>query len=644
MLMEYTKKIGFPHTPHLRFLASSRKNHPLLDKLIIEKCNDQVFPCNFTNPLKMYPMIRRYLSMFILLVLSACSENKLQHASDAEWKQWHSYLDLADAQPDRVTQFADSALIFARSHGMTDTGCYRPWELKARAARKEGLTDEALAWLDSIRLAASDRGHEAVEVRALMAIGQTLLQLPDWQLAEGPFQDALDLVETSDLQSEKPYVLYAWSNILRRSGKLKGAMDTLAMATSLFQSAGNGQFIAHALYAMGEIQMDSRDTLAAASYFRAAVDKFNEREQDRIFSSRGYVQLSALTLKKNPDSALFYFNASVAVNPGHQFPYTHYKGLLLMGNHFVRQQRPGTAIPFLDSAIQFARVKSNKTWEWNARLGRAVASLQAGNRGMYDSMMRSSAMAAMEGNNINEFTTSLRDWQGFFKGIGQEKSAAMLNEWTDPSQFVSKGNIPVAQPKTIREMPASRRASIQKRRNIRLAIGTSAFVLVVLGVWRIIVYRRNLAFLSYRERSEKLAADRKYRRDVLADTNNSPASEANRLVLDRECRVLAMEQLFEQERLHLRPDASFPELCKRLGENERSFRSVLSDMYDAEFELLLDEWRVEEAIRLLREGAKGSAIAGSCGFSDEKTFKRTFRKITGVTPARFLKMPMRPIR
>lgn len=589
-------------------------------------------------------MDRIILTLLLMLALAACSVNTGREASVDEWKQWQSYLDQAEAQPEQTQQFADSALIFARSHEMTDTGCYRPWELKARAARRESLTDEAVIWMDSVRLTAADRGHEPVEARALIAIGQLYMMTGEWQLAELPFRDALELTDDSGLDQEKSFALLAWSSFLRRSGKLIGAIDTLELAAGMFGKAGNLRFVGHSLHAQGEIYLDGKDTLKAESNFRAAITAFSAKPEDKTFASRTYGQLSALSLKRNTDSALFYFNAALAVDPTHQFPAAYFNNLMLLGNHYIRAQQPGSARPFIDSAIAFSKSRKNKQWESQGLIRKAIVFLQTGDKLMFDSMMRGAVFIAMEGNRLSEFEQELRGWQDLFKGTGQQNSATQLAAWADPKQFIRSGNIPVVQPQTIREIPASRRASIRKKQNMRLAIGLSAFLLVSVGIWRIVVYRRNNAFLTYRERSEKMAADRKYRRDVLADTNNNPASEANRLVLERECRVLAMEQLFEQERLHLQPDTNFTEVCKRLGENERSFRSVIADMYDADFEKLLDEWKVEEAIRQLREGTKVSAVSQSCGFRDEQTFRRTFRKITGVTPARFLKMPFRPIR
>ena len=98
------------------------------------------------------------------------------------------------------------------------------------------------------------------------------------------------------------------------------------------------------------------------------------------------------------------------------------------------------------------------------------------------------------------------------------------------------------------------------------------------------------------------------------------------------------------ENLHLQPDTNFSEICERLKEKEDSFRSIVADMYDVEFEYLLKELRIEEAVRLLRQGKKVSTLPSACGFASASEFRRTFRRITGVNPRRFLKMPMRPIR
>lgn len=588
--------------------------------------------------------MKRIICTFLLsLAAFSCSQPPEHQATDADRRLWHSYLERAELHPDSLRWLTDSALLLARTRGMSDTGCYRPFELRSLAERKAGRYNEARAWLDSMQFLAAEAGHEAVEARALNGIGQILLQSPEWMQAEVPLREALEMVDASDLTGEKPFVLFTWSSWLRRNGLQAAALDTLELAEKLFRAAGNRRFLGHVYQSKGEMQLDRKDTLSAEADIRTSLADFGAMG-DTLYMSRSYRVLASIVLARYPDSALRYFNASIQADPTHQFPYSYLAGLMLFAQHHLEAGRPEKALPFLDSAVHFATSRQNHNAVWKAWLHLGVARLQQNDPDMSDSAFRKALAVSMGNGQFSEFKQSLAFWQEKFRKEGEQQVADRIGSWADPRRFVASGDIPVAQPKQVTELSPSRRAAIQKKQRIRMGIVAASVLLVLLGIWRFRFMRRNSAFTAYREQAEKLAAARTYRRDTIARAPQGSNSDGTQLVMDREKRILALEMLFEREKLHLDPNLNFSDVCDRLSEPEAPFRAVVKKMYDMEFEEWLEYIRVEAAIQVIMRGEDLKAVHSACGFADAVTFRKIFQKVTGLPPGRYKKWPKPPIR
>lgn len=600
-------------------------------------------PRTFVKPTEDIDMNRTLRILLVSLVVFSCSQPNGRQAGDAEWRQWQTIIERAEQHADSTMMLADAALLFARSHGMTDTGLYRPWELKARAERKAENLKESKRWLDSVQSHASASKNYAVEARALNAIGLLLLQTPDWKMAEVPFRDAIELSEEANLSSERPHAYYSWATYLRKNAQPTSALDTLILAESLFRSAGNRTFLGHTHQLRGEIFQDLNKLKEAEASFRTSLVDFGSAG-DTIYMSRSFRRLAGILLLNNLDSALYYFNASVKTDPGHTFSFSYLSGLMQFGQFYLDQGRTDNAMPYFDSAISFSSERNNPRGLWNAWLHKGLAYLKQNETRLSDSAFRSALSSSIESGQFNEFTSALSGWQEKLTSQGNSNAAARLAVWADPKKLYARKDFQAVQPKQVLELPASRKAAIQKRQRIKLALSIGSLLLIVLIVWRLIVRRRNNKFTLYRERAAALAAARSYRRDTIAHTQSNASPDATQLVIDRERRVLALEVLFETEKLHLDPDLSISNVCDRLKESESAFRIIVKKMYDVEFEEWLTEYRIEEAIRHINEGTALNTIHTKCGFRDAATFRKTFEKVTGLKPGSYLKWPKPPIR
>ncbi len=104
-------------------------------------------------------------------------------------------------------------------------------------------------------------------------------------------------------------------------------------------------------------------------------------------------------------------------------------------------------------------------------------------------------------------------------------------------------------------------------------------------------------------------------------------------ILDR------LNQNFIQTKQYLRADISIEKVAAMLGTNSKYLSEVIHHVYGQSFPVFLNYLRIQEAIRLFKEG-KGhhysiEGISQMVGFNSKSTFNAAFKKFTGVTPSYF---------
>jgi AraC-like DNA-binding protein len=103
---------------------------------------------------------------------------------------------------------------------------------------------------------------------------------------------------------------------------------------------------------------------------------------------------------------------------------------------------------------------------------------------------------------------------------------------------------------------------------------------------------------------------------------------------------LHLQDLMENEKLFLHNDLSMAELARRLNTNTTYLSKVINDITHQNFSNYLNQYRIEEACRLLSEPQSRNftieAIAQSVGFKSKSAFNTAFRKIKSATPSEFL--------
>jgi putative ABC transport system permease protein len=100
-----------------------------------------------------------------------------------------------------------------------------------------------------------------------------------------------------------------------------------------------------------------------------------------------------------------------------------------------------------------------------------------------------------------------------------------------------------------------------------------------------------------------------------------------------------LDRIFEEDKFHLRDDASLSNLAKALGATTHHLSQVLNESKQISFQDLLAQYRVREAKKLLKDAAhqhtKIESIAAMVGYNSKSAFNTAFKKRTGHTPSEF---------
>lgn len=97
--------------------------------------------------------------------------------------------------------------------------------------------------------------------------------------------------------------------------------------------------------------------------------------------------------------------------------------------------------------------------------------------------------------------------------------------------------------------------------------------------------------------------------------------------------------LMEERQLYRKPGLKISEMATELGTNTTYVSACLSGQMGTSFHDFVTGYRIRHAQQLMRERPQMrlSQVSEESGFSNEKTFLRTFKRWTGLTPTEWKK-------
>ena len=100
-----------------------------------------------------------------------------------------------------------------------------------------------------------------------------------------------------------------------------------------------------------------------------------------------------------------------------------------------------------------------------------------------------------------------------------------------------------------------------------------------------------------------------------------------------------LEQLMEQEQLYLNPDLTLADLVQRLGTNRTYLSDYISRQLGTTFYDYVNRLRIERRVIPMMKSHENYTLehmAEQAGFKSVATFRRAFKKLTGILPSEYM--------
>lgn len=112
------------------------------------------------------------------------------------------------------------------------------------------------------------------------------------------------------------------------------------------------------------------------------------------------------------------------------------------------------------------------------------------------------------------------------------------------------------------------------------------------------------------------------------------ACESQQEILDR------IECLIKEKRYHLNANLNVERFANEVGASEKQVSTLINQHYQQNFFEFINEHRVNEAKRLLREktGMSVTEVFAASGFNSKSAFQRFFKRFTGKTPTEYRRL------
>lgn len=148
-------------------------------------------------------------------------------------------------------------------------------------------------------------------------------------------------------------------------------------------------------------------------------------------------------------------------------------------------------------------------------------------------------------------------------------------------------------------------------------IGTITFSIVFYALLVFILFKNNRANIF---------------KDIPTKYASKKINEAAAIILQE-----SLDIAMEQKEFYKDTNVKLNNIAKELGVSSHQLSQFLNDNLGKSFALFINEYRIEEAKKLLKEKSQFTleAIGFEAGFSSKSSFYATFKKMVGVTPSVF---------
>ena len=145
-----------------------------------------------------------------------------------------------------------------------------------------------------------------------------------------------------------------------------------------------------------------------------------------------------------------------------------------------------------------------------------------------------------------------------------------------------------------------------------------------IGIFLIAVYILSQRFPGFFQELETAAARERYKRSQLGG-------------VDLKRLDAGLRHAMEEGQAYLNESLTLSDLAETVGLTGHQLSEYLNRYRETNFAGFINQYRIEEAKRLLREDGKANilSVAYKVGFNSKSAFNTSFRQLTGMSPTEF---------
>ncbi len=599
-------------------------------------------------------MVHRYYIFHLALVVAVCSvqtacDSNPGRSSGDSLGSVTSLLDKADslskAYPDSSLVYADSALALSVRMSLPDTLHLRAINARAEALLSAGKPDSAFSVVQEYYLQKESWSDSSALTMALFYMGWYGYQNTHLNAAYKYISEAVQLAERVGPEQKRCGIMTFYADILEDMGRYEEAQEWLFKAIRISETSGDTFSLAVAHVGVGHIFGYLDDNIRSREYYRKALGLIRQLdEREHLCAVLGDIGLTYR--HSNPDSALFYYNQALELDPdGHNKRVSvislynkaniHADGKLAIPNQL------DIATKLYGEVLKICEDNGIKSGIPKVYSGLAAVAYQRGEYALSEALYRKGIELCEQTGDIHTTVSILRasrpvyenrnDWAALVKldskirlvedsiSVAEKRIAINDIEWT--YQLEKKELENQSLKKTL-----SFETRISHLRMFLLLILAVALIVTLILSARNRRLNKGLA-TAYNKLMEQYREERKTRQPLLQASESAYVGS----VESRLCDYLDKEKPF------LNPELRASDVMNQLQITQQELQEALKKQGFSNFNAFINHLRVQEVQSRFEDPGFDhhtiEAIAKDAGFKSRSTFYSVFEATTGVKPA-----------
>jgi YesN/AraC family two-component response regulator len=187
----------------------------------------------------------------------------------------------------------------------------------------------------------------------------------------------------------------------------------------------------------------------------------------------------------------------------------------------------------------------------------------------------------------------------------------------------------------------------EKEKQTRIYLGLTIFILLdIVGMVFFLYLQQKRAYITLAKKNLEWAERSVQSANFLTalDKEHLEKDEERLLEMPDKQNLIAIIKMLRKDKLYLNSDLTINDVAQSLGTTRNIVSKLINTYFHKSFPALLNEYRINEAIFLLKSETSYTytleAIGEMCGYKNRQVFHNAFKKITGVTPNVFRTMAL----